>query len=1002
MPDPRRLFAAAVILVLGAAPCARAQSQATTGVIEGTVSDPSGAAVPGATVTLRNSATNFERTLQTDADGRFRGLLLPLGPYRVTVSLAGFATLVREGIQLAVGQTINLALTLKISSVQEEIVVTGGAPLVETSRAEGADRIPDEAIRGLPNNGRNFLDFTKLTPGVSIVQGPDGDELTINGQKGISNNISVDGADFNNPFFGEQRGGQRPPFTFNLDAVKEVVVVAEGAPAEFGRSNGGFVNVVTKSGTNEVHGTVHAYFKNDGISSAPKRADGTSAEKFDFNQQQLGFTLGGPIKRDKAFYFLAFDYQNGDSTKQTDPTRIEQRVVDFFASLGSPNENGPIERNNDARVLLAKIDWQLNPQHLLTLRYNYTWSEQVNGTFDVDSWGTSANAIEKNYSHAGSGSLISSLSPTLLNEFRFQYAREYRPRPYDGPNVAGQSRPLPDTAFDFARGYRFGMPFFIPVEYYDERIQFNNNVSVIKGRHALKFGAEFNAVDSVQTFIGFANGRYIFSSTEGLFNYHRNPRYVECSDGSASETGSCPAGTDITGPLLLFLQQAGVGGLTVEEAGTQSIPQTSYALFAQDKWQASRNLTVQFGVRWEGEKQADPITPPSEVFYAPFVGQTVTNSAGSHPFPSDGTIPSDWTMFQPRVGISWDPKGSGRTVVRLNGGIFYGRVPGLSLASSRSTNGSRGQTLFRASFFNGFGVTPPTYPNLIPQADIGNPDHPDVFVFDRDFENPRTYQASAAFEQQLGEDFSALVQYNYAAGRNITRFLNLNDPALGSPWSTGLPPDGANGVTALTTVSSRARSNYHGLTFGLTKRWSRNYQFQVNYTMSWDHSDDDNERDPFTLRYVSINDLEAEYGYSDRDQRHRLNGFLLWQAPGKVNLNLRYSYRSAQPQSLAANGQPSQTPFGAASDRIRADGSIVQRNAGRKDNTFSALDLRLSREFKLGRSAAIEPIVEVFNVFNSTNLLVPQTTNLIFNFDGTIRAGLGDPRQMQLGVRFVW
>jgi hypothetical protein len=407
----------------------------------------------------------------------------------VTAALAGFATLVRDGINLAVGQTVNLDLNLKVSNVQEEVVVTGAAPLVETSRAEGADRIDDAAVRGLPNNGRNFLDLTKLTPGVSIVQGPDGDELTINGQKGIANNISVDGADFNNPFFGEQRGGQRPPFTFNLDAVKEVVVVAEGAPAEFGRSSGGFVNVVTKSGTNDLHGTVHGYFKNQGLSSAPKRGDGTTAPKTDFDQQQAGFTLGGPIVKDKAFFFTAFDYQRGRSTKQTDPSRIEQRVVDFFSSLGSPTRTGPSSAPTTRACSWARSTGKLSPKHQLTVRYNYTWSEQQNGTFDVDSWGTSANAVEKDYSHAGSGSLISSLSPTVLNELRFQFAREYRPRPYDGPNINGQSRPLPDTAFDFGRGYRFGEPFFIPVDYYDQRIQLNDNISLIKGRHAFKAGS---------------------------------------------------------------------------------------------------------------------------------------------------------------------------------------------------------------------------------------------------------------------------------------------------------------------------------------------------------------------------------------------------------------------------------------------------------------------------------------------------------------------------------
>src|SRR5713226_5393716 len=503
-----------------------AQSQATTGVIEGTIVDTTGAALPGVTVTVKNTATNFEQIAVTDRSGRFRVVLLPLGPYQVTATLQGFATVVQKGLDLGVGQTLTAPIAMKPAAVSEQIVVTAAAPLIETARTEGATRIDQKAVAGLPNNGRNFLDYSKLTPGVAIVQGPDGDELSINGQKGIENNISVDGADFNNPFFGEQRGGQRPPFTFNLDAVKEMVVIADGAPAEFGRSNSGFVNVVTKSGTNQFHGTVHEYFKNQGLSSAPKRANGSTASKNDSNQNQAGFTLGGPLVKDKAFFFTAFDYQRGRSTKQTEASRIEQRVVDFFASLGSPNENGLIERTNDARVFLGKIDWQLNPNHLLTMRYNYTWSEQKNGTFDVDSWGRSANAIERDYSHAGSGSLISSLSPVVLNEFRFQFAREYRPRPYNGPNVTGQNRPLPDTAFDFGRGYRFGEPFFIPVKYYDTRLQLNNNVSVLSGAHSYKAGVEYNRVNSVQTFIGFANGRYIFDSTDGFLNYVKNPLYV--------------------------------------------------------------------------------------------------------------------------------------------------------------------------------------------------------------------------------------------------------------------------------------------------------------------------------------------------------------------------------------------------------------------------------------------------------------------------------------------
>lgn len=982
----RSVLVASFVLLLIVPTLLFAQSQATTGVIEGTVIDSTGGVLPGVTVSIRNTATNFEQTHVTDSQGRFRGVLLPLGPYEVKASLEGFGGQTLTGIDLGVGQTRVVEMKLSQAAVSESLVVTAEAPLIDTARTEGATRLNEEAMSDLPNNGRNFLEMTKLTPGVTIVQGPDGDELSINGQKGISNNISVDGADFNNPFFGEQRGGQRPAFTFNLDAVKEMVVVADGANAEFGRSQSGFVNVITKSGTNDMSGTAHAVFKQDSLSSDPETPDGGTAP-YEFDQTQFGFTLGGPLIRDKAFYFTAFDFQDASSTKQNDPSRIEPAVVAAFAALGSPNENGPIERTNDARVLLLKTDWNASARNLFTLRYNYTWSEQKNGTFDVDSWGRSANAIEKDHSNAVSGSLISTLQSNLLNEFRFQWAREDRPRPYNGPNITGQNRPLPDTAFDFGSTYRFGMPFFIPVEYYDTRLQFNDNMSWLRGAHSIKAGLEFNRVNSVQTFLGFANGRYIFDSTAGFLE--------DLQNGTANH-------------VLLYLQQAGVGNISVEEAGTQSIPQNEYGVFLQDSWQATPNLNVQYGLRWEAQKQPDPITDPDDVFYAGFIGK----SQNGQTFPSDGTIPSDYAMWQPRFGLSWNPGGDGRKVLRASAGVFYGRIPGLSLASSRSTNGSRGQTIFRNA-----GFQPPApdgtpcplvYPNKIPDSCIGDPFLPDVFVFDKDFQNPRTNSASLSWEHELIQDYAFLVKYNYAKGEHITRFTNGNDPLLNAnfvpgctfacgPWSSGLGPGGFNGVGALTVVSSTAKSLYHGLTVGVTKRPSHNVQFQAFYTYSKDKSDDDNERDPFTLRYAKITDLDAEYGYSDRDQRHRVNSWLLWDAPMGVEVNLRYSYRSAQPKSITATGADAATP----QDRINPDGSVTRRNLGRKDNEYSSLDFRVSKQFGVG-GMTLEPAIDMFNVFNSPNFRRPEVTSLVFNFDGTVQSGAGDPRQIQLALRLIW
>lgn len=987
-----RILALSLALSLALAPSLLGQSQATTGVIEGTVTDESGAVLPGVTVTLRNTATNYDQVLITDSRGRFRGLLLPLGPYRVTASLEGFATLVREGIELTVGRTINLKLQLQVSATEEEIVVTGEAPLIETTETANSVRVDRQTIEGIPNNGRNFLEFTKLTPGVSVVQGPDGDELTVNGQRGIQNNVMVDGADFNNPFFGEQRGGQRPAFTSNIDAVQEFVVIADGAPAEFGRASAGFISVVTKSGSNDLKGTAHLFYKDDSLSTEAEREDGTNEPKFDFDQTQVGFTVGGPLRADEVFFFAAGDLQDGNSTKQKDPNRIEQRVVDALASIGSPNENAPIDRTDDHVAAIAKVDWHANNRNLLTVRLNYTDSEQGNGTFDVDSWGVSANAIEKDSSWSVNGSLISNIKSNFLNEARFQYAREDRPRPYGGPTITGTDRPLPDIAFDFGSSYRFGMPFFIPVTYHDTRWQFNDNLSWLAGDHSLKVGVEYNQTGASQTFIGFANGRFIFGSTDGFLNYLANPNYVECSDGSSSQTGACPAGTDITGPVLLYLQQAGVSPLSVEESGTQTITQEEPAVFIQDTWQPTPNVTMNLGLRWEAQIQPDPITPASEVFYAPLIGQTV----GGQTFPSNGEIPSDYDMWQPRFGLSWAPGGDGKTVFRANAGLYYARIPGLSVASSRSTNGSRGQTLFRNSALIPVLGAPPPVTELIPQSEIGDPFLPDVFVFDEDFRNPRTISAALAVERQVRANTSVLLKYNYAETDYLTRFANRNDPLLGSPWGSGLPPGGANGINTLTVVESTASSRYWGVTLGLTKRAGK-VQFQGYYTYSKDLSDDDNERDPFTFRYARITELDKEWSYSDRHQRHRANAWVLWQAPWGINVNGRYTYRSAQPQSITETGAVAATP----GDRINADGTVTRRNLGFKNNKFTSVDLRLSKVFDLGNKD-LEVIFEGFNILNSPNFLKPGAVDLVFNFDGTVQSGLGDPRQFQAGVRLTF
>jgi len=750
---------------------------------------------------------------------------------------------------------------------------------------------------------------------------------------------------------------------------------------------------------------VHYFGKFDALSSTFEdftRSDGTVFRGFepDFSQHQVGFTLGGPLKRDRVFFFLAYDQQVYDEVKQTNPSRITdpalRQWLDTAYGGTLAGDYGSIARTNDARALLAKVDVRLSERHNLSLKYNYTWSEQENGTFDVDTWARSANGLEQDHSNAVNGSLVSYLSSNTSNEFRFQYSREDRPRPYEGPRTAALGpnrvdasplRPFPDVAI--GPDYRFGMPFFLPIEYYDTRLQVLDNLSIARGNHFIKLGVEYNKVHSIQTFVGFANSRYIFSSVQSFLDFAGDP----------SQSGG----------VLLYLQQAGIGR-SVREAGTQDIPQTEYALYIQDAWKPNPKWTFNYGLRWEAQIQADPITPPSQVFYSDFIGQSVTNATGTYTFPSDGTIPSDKQMFQPRFGFAYDPAGDGRRVVRGSAGIYYARIPGLNLASSRSTNGSVGMTYFRASFTGGVPAFGSQLPDTVAPTDVF---FPDVFVFDKDFRNPRTLNASLGYEWQLGSDLGALISYTHARTDNVTRFINRNDAAFGSPWGSGLDDYAGgttNGIFTLTTVESTAKSRYNGVTIGLKRVLDPNFQFQVNYTLSFDKSDDDNERDPFTFRYAQADSLHAEYTWSDRDQRHRVNAWALVKLPGGLYMNNRVSSYSAQPVSEqcgagnVGNGQRAATP----SQRICSDatapgaGRILPRNTLRKDNAYFSWDVRFSRPINLGSQGQVEAIVEIFNVTGNDNFRDPAYGGLLFNFDGTIRSGLGDPRQLQAGLRWVF
>jgi len=548
------LFAAVVV----------AQTQITTGTIQGTVLDANGAAVPGAAVEVKNIDTNFIRTTTTDEDGRFAAPQLPSGRYNVTVTKTGFATLVVEKADLTVGQAMNLPLSMKVSSVQETVTITA-TPTVDTVKTESSTTLNETTVNTTPILGRKFEDLLTLTPGVSVVQGPDGDEITFAGQRGVFNNVSLDGGDYNNGFFGEQLGGQRAAIDIPLDAVKEFQVVATGATAEFGRTAGGIINVITKSGTNQVHGSLFHFQRLEALTA--NTSDGKPLK--DFRREQFGGTIGGPIQKDKAFFFLSFEGIRENLTRAnlsetigtpcsvatpviTNPAHEAlinsssdcQRLalINFIQATRGQNEGLPVPHPIRNYAFLGKTDFNLSRAHQLAISYNFDYSKNTNQTFDVATYGTSANGIEgPSKINNLNVNLFSTVSATKLNEAHFSYTRELRPRsaiPSNIPADTGAGGGFNPNELSF----RFGNPFFLEpnVDELIWRTDARDNFSIISGNHNVKVGGEWIHTLNDQVFRGFFTGRYLFNTVSGFLRYASpaalgpgfGPNAGQCSDGT--------------------------------------------------------------------------------------------------------------------------------------------------------------------------------------------------------------------------------------------------------------------------------------------------------------------------------------------------------------------------------------------------------------------------------------------------------------------------------------
>lgn len=418
--------------ILALAVGAFAQSQATTGNIEGRVLDPKDAAVPGAAVTVTNQATGLERTATTNDQGDFSVILLPPGPYTVRANSSGFAQSEVKDVIVTVGGKTPLEVKLSVGGASGSVTVTSEAPAIETTLTSVSTTVNSRAIENLPVNGRNYLDFATLTPGVIRDQNREGD-LAVGGQKGTLNNLQVDGADNNNTFFGQSFGrtGVRPPYQFSEESVQEFQVNQNGFSAEFGRAGGAVINVVTKSGTNEFHGGAFEYFRDESLNANTPQLKASQFQRGLLNKRpplqinQFGGRFGGPIKRNKAFFFFTYDGQRQKFPNFLDPPSFFTQPANIQALLLPKLNTYQINRNQD--VFMVKSDIAINKSNQLSLRFNQQNFTGKNNEF-TSSLGTeehSGDSIAKTTTF--SGSLVSAINTSLVNEFRFQVARDREP-----------------------------------------------------------------------------------------------------------------------------------------------------------------------------------------------------------------------------------------------------------------------------------------------------------------------------------------------------------------------------------------------------------------------------------------------------------------------------------------------------------------------------------------------------------------------------------------------
>lgn len=1015
-----RLLSAALLFafcfVLGSGK-AFAQAQASTGQISGLVRDSQGAAVAGATVKASNTQTGLERATTASSDGVYRFVLLPPGIYKLTTEASGFAKSELSGVTVTVGQITDINITLGVQAVTEAVTVT--AEVVQTTTSQPDAVVSEAQINNLPINGRRFQDFVTLTPTAQVE--PSRGQISLSGQRGINANVNIDGVDYNQPFFGGIRGGERSnnAFTIPQESIKEFQVVAAGYSAEFGRSTGGLVTAVTKSGTNNYHGSAFYLIRHRELSKTNGYYNALSANLGREviaapTQQQFGGSFGGALKKDKAFFFGSYEQQRFRNPRQVffdvlqnvTATPATQEAFDYYKAL-----QVPFEQTNDAKAGLARFDYNFNENHRFNVRYSQSNNNALNANatgnalFPTTVSALSNNGTEQDRTYTVTGQLTDYFAGNLVNEVRSQYTREVRPR------LANAESPNVTNAIG-----RFGTVNFLPTTQFDWRFQLFENLTWILGNHTTKFGAEINHTFADQTFAFNQFGTFNFGTSTVA-------TLLDIMSYTPSITTGVVNRFDTT--QATYLRQIGNGllDLTVNE----------FSFFAQDSWRIKSNFTLNYGLRWEGQFNPSPDTSNS----------IVTNKVRGFRFPSGhmvdpSYIPDVTDQFAPRVGFAWDPFKNGKTVVRAFGGIYYARTPMLLLAgplnnfrnppgdvtltlpipvpASNPNNTVYKQLKLIGVDLNNFTLdklpvlTSAQIQSVVAALGLANFDpftNIALTTWANDYKNPKSYQYGGGVERELGGGFSVGVDYSQVNTLYLQRNRDVNlplpvlrsttvDPAQRPYFGVraGSNPLQVRPISTLGQIQVRestGRSVYQAMTVRANLRRKR-VQLSAFYTLSRNLSDDDNERDAGGVLYENAFNLGPEFNYSRLDRRHQFVASPVVFLPYGFDVSSAIRLRSGLPID-AGFGSDANGDLAGADRPYSAPGVPFKRNAFRNFATYE-VDLRVQKGISFGEDRRLIFSAEFFNLLNAENLQLPFGNARVTNYCAApvpVDCGFGAP-----------